>query len=144
MILTQYLKYIPLINKSRLIAIILISFTSCDSGIKEENVSLSEKSNKDTTLNNLSLKGELLFKAQCSMCHNKDTIQKVGPGLAGITKRQNKEEIRLWIINSQKRIESGDIYAGNLFLKYNKIPMPSFSLSDKEIDAVLFYIDSVK
>lgn len=68
--------------------------------------------------------------------------QVVGPALAGITKRRPMTWILPWVKNSSKVVASGDDYAVALFNKFNKQQMPSFALSDKEIAAIVAYINS--
>lgn len=85
--------------------------------------------------------GDGLFKGNCAQCHAVNE-QVVGPALAGITKRRPTSWLLPWVKNSSKMVASGDDYAVALFNKYNKQQMPSFSLSDKEITAIVAYIKS--
>ncbi|WP_235184087.1 c-type cytochrome [Hymenobacter sp. IS2118] len=82
--------------------------------------------------------GDALFKNNCAQCHAVNEVV-VGPALAGIAKRRSVSWLRLWIKNSGKVVASGDAYAVALYEKYNKQQMPSFDLSDKEVDSILAY-----
>ena len=85
--------------------------------------------------------GDALFKGNCAQCHAVNE-QVVGPALAGITKRRPMAWILPWVKNSSKLVVSGDEYAVALFNKFSKQQMPSFALSDKEIKAIVAYIES--
>ncbi|WP_198979093.1 c-type cytochrome [Hymenobacter sp. BT523] len=85
--------------------------------------------------------GDALFKGNCAQCHAVNE-QVVGPALAGITKRRPVSWILPWVKNSSKVVAAGDDYAVALFTKYNKQQMPSFALSDKEITAIIAYVES--
>jgi mono/diheme cytochrome c family protein len=83
--------------------------------------------------------GDALFKGNCAQCHAvNDKV--VGPALAGISARRPMSWLIPWVQNSSKVVASGDAYAVKLFNEYQKQQMPSFSLSDKEIAAIVAYI----
>lgn len=89
--------------------------------------------------------GKALFQANCASCHNplKDAT---GPALQGVSKRvPSKDWIHNWVHNSASVIASGDKYANELFVKWNKTPMTGFpSLSNEEIDAIITYVEEYK
>lgn len=89
----------------------------------------------------LLLEGQQLFNTHCRTCHYKDSRKLVGPGLAGITRRQTISQIKKWILNSAALIASGDPYAVKLYKEYNGLQMPMIPLSNDEIEAIIFYID---
>lgn len=88
--------------------------------------------------------GKTLFQTNCAQCHavNKKVT---GPALAGVEDRwPDKAKLHQWIRNNNAVLKSGDKYANDLYLEYNKTPMNLFpSLTDKDIDAILGYIKSV-
>jgi cytochrome c2 len=88
--------------------------------------------------------GKALFSANCASCHavNKKLT---GPALAGVEERwPNKANLYAWIKNNQAFLKTGDAYANNLYIEYNKSAMNLFTnLSDKEIGAILTYVKSV-
>ncbi len=87
-------------------------------------------------------RGKRIFVENCQVCHSKNDELVVGPGLAGITQRQSREQIKKWIHNSTRLIMSGDSYAVQLYEKYNFTVMPGYpEMSDREIDALLYYIE---
>ena len=88
--------------------------------------------------------GQALFSANCASCHavHRDLT---GPALAGVEERWgDKKKLYAWIKNNQAFLKTGDKYANELYLKYNKTQMNLFTgLSDGEIDAILAYIKTV-
>src|SRR5690554_5682678 len=85
--------------------------------------------------------GEKLFKSYCAACHSAGSNMLVGPGLAGVEDRYDKESLYKWIKNSQELIKSGDAQAVEVFEKYNKILMPAQPVNNEEIDAILAYVE---
>ncbi|WP_245952737.1 c-type cytochrome [Chitinophaga skermanii] len=85
--------------------------------------------------------GKALFQANCASCHN---VHKklTGPALAGVEGRwADKKLLHAWIKNSQKVLATGDKYANDLYLAYNKTAMTSFeSFTDADIDNILAYV----
>ncbi|MGC4128244.1 MAG: c-type cytochrome [Bergeyella sp.] len=91
------------------------------------------------------VKGQELFKANCTACHALDK-QVVGPALGGVVDRlkteQNLDEAWLhkWIKDNKALRASGDKYANEVFEKFNKTEMTQFpALSDADIDNILAY-----
>jgi len=88
--------------------------------------------------------GQALFSQNCASCHavHKDLT---GPALAGVEERWgDKDRLYAWIRNNQAVLKSGDKYANELYLKWNKTPMNLFpNLKDEEIASILTYIKSV-
>lgn len=94
---------------------------------------------------NAQANGQSLFSSNCASCHavNKDLT---GPALAGVQERWggDTKKLHAWIHNNQAFLKTGDKYANELYLKYNKTQMNLFpSLTDAEIDAILGYIKTV-
>ncbi|SEF97440.1 Cytochrome c2 [Halpernia humi] len=89
--------------------------------------------------------GEKLFKANCTACHALDK-QIVGPALGGIVAKVKAEQnlgpdwLHKWIKDNKALRASGDKYANEIFLKFNKTEMLQFpNLTDKDIDDILAY-----
>ncbi len=88
-------------------------------------------------------KGKALFNANCAACHklNKNLI---GPALAGVSAKYEKEWLYKWIKNSNAMIKSGDERAVAIWEEWNKAAMNAFpQLSDMDIDNILAYTDYV-
>lgn len=91
------------------------------------------------------VKGQELFKANCTACHALDK-QVVGPPLKGVVDRVKEEGgvdeawLHKWIKDNKALRESGDAYANKIFEQYNKVEMQQFpNLSDADIDNILAY-----
>ncbi len=91
------------------------------------------------------VKGQELFKANCTACHALDK-QVIGPALADIETRVKEEGgvdrdwLHKWIKDNESLRKSGDKYANEIFEKYNKTVMTPFpNLSDADIDNILAY-----
>nr|WP_255578148.1 c-type cytochrome [Chitinophaga sp. sic0106] len=89
--------------------------------------------------------GKALFQQNCASCHN--VFKKVtGPALQGVEGRwADKKLLHQWIRNSASVLASGDKYANQLFVEYNKTAMTAFpTLTDADIDNILAYINTAK
>ena len=84
--------------------------------------------------------GEKLFKSYCASCHSPGANQLVGPGLAGVYDKYEREWLYKWIKNSGELIASGDAQAVAVFEQYNKVIMPAQPVTDVQVDAILDYI----
>lgn len=84
--------------------------------------------------------GEKLFKSYCASCHSPGSNQLVGPGLAGVYDKYEREWLYQWIKNSQGLIASGDADAIAVYEQYNKVLMPNQPVNNEQIDAILDYI----
>ena len=86
-------------------------------------------------------KGKSLFNANCAACHklNKNLI---GPALAGVSAKYEKEWLYSWIKNSSAMIKAGDERAVAIWEEYNNAAMNAFpQLSNMDIDNILAYTD---
>jgi mono/diheme cytochrome c family protein len=85
--------------------------------------------------------GEALFNGNCKSCHR--VKQKlVGPALAGVYDRAPSIDwLKAWVKNSSKVIATGDKYANDLYVQYNKSQMTAFtSFTDDQIMHILAYV----
>jgi len=90
--------------------------------------------------------GKALFQSNCASCHSPIKVI-TGPALKGITERvPDKALLHAWIRNNQKVLATGNPYFTKLFNDFNKTPMNVFegSLTDKDIDAILSYVENYK
>ena len=86
------------------------------------------------------LKGEQIFKANCTSCHVMGDKKLIGPGLLGVTDRRTKEWLKKWINSSSDFIASGDVDAIAIYEEYNKVAMPSYYFEDADYEAVYAYL----
>jgi mono/diheme cytochrome c family protein len=84
--------------------------------------------------------GEKLFKSYCASCHSPGANQLVGPGLAGVYDKYEKEWLYKWIKNSSALIATGDAQAIAVYEQYNKVIMPAQPVTNIQIDAILDYL----
>ncbi|MFT3826031.1 MAG: c-type cytochrome [Chitinophagaceae bacterium] len=89
--------------------------------------------------------GAQLFKDNCATCHN-PVKDMTGPALKGVQERvKDKALLHAWIRNNGAVLKTGNKYFTDLFAKWNKTPMNLFpALEDKEIDAILKYVEEYK
>jgi len=78
------------------------------------------------------LKGKLDFESKCFACHSMGFGPKLGPDLAGITKRRSDVWLTRWLKAPEKMLET-DAEAKALLKEWNNVPMPNQNLSDEEI-----------
>jgi cytochrome c553 len=87
--------------------------------------------------------GETIFKANCASCHS-ITKDLTGPALQGVESRgpwSDRKKLYAWIHNPTKFMQS-DPYTQGLKQQRNGAMMSPFpQLSEKEIDAILEYIN---
>lgn len=91
------------------------------------------------------MRGEKLFRKNCSVCHSVGTQMLTGPGLAGVTQRTPKGDwLVQYILNNEKLIKSGDEYANRIYRQYGKAAMTVFEgqLTETDVKAIIAYIDS--
>ena len=86
-------------------------------------------------------KGKSLFNRNCAACH-KLNKRAVGPALAGVSQKYEKEWLYAWIKNSMSMVKAGDPQAVAIYEEYNKSVMTAFpQLSNEDIDNILAYTD---
>ena len=84
------------------------------------------------------VQGKLAFESKCLACHSVGGGKKLGPDVAGVTKRRTDEWLTRWLKAPEKMLES-DAAAKAMLKEYNNIPMPNQSLTDTEIKQYLKY-----
>ncbi len=82
--------------------------------------------------------GKLAFESKCLACHSVGQGKKLGPDLAGVTKRRSDNWLTRWLKSPETMLQS-DADAKAMLKEYNNIPMPNQSLSDAEIKQYIKY-----
>jgi nitrite reductase (NO-forming) len=82
--------------------------------------------------------GKLDFESKCLACHTIGGGRKLGPDLAGVTKRRDQAWLTRWLKEPEKMLQADPI-AQALLKEYNNVPMPNQNLSDTEIRQYLKY-----
>jgi nitrite reductase (NO-forming) len=83
-------------------------------------------------------RGKLAFESKCLACHSIGQGKKLGPDLAGVTKRRSDDYLARWL-KSPEKVLGSDASAKALLKEYNNIPMPNQNLSDAEIRQYIRY-----
>ncbi len=84
--------------------------------------------------------GKLGFESKCLACHTVGEGDKLGPDVAGVTKRRSKEWLTRWMKEPEKMLQT-DADAKAMLKEYNNLPMPNQSLTDTEIRQYLKYFE---
>ncbi|HJY77289.1 MAG TPA: multicopper oxidase domain-containing protein [Burkholderiales bacterium] len=90
----------------------------------------------------LAVAGKLDFESKCLACHTIGQGPKLGPDLAGVTKRRDAAWMVRWLKEPEKMLQS-DKDAQAMLKQFNSIPMPNQNLSDNEIRQYLKYFEWV-
>ena len=81
---------------------------------------------------------KLAFESKCLACHSVGQGKKLGPDIAGVTKRRTDAWLTQWLKSPEKMLET-DADAKAMLKEFNNLPMPNQGLSDKEIAQYLAY-----
>ena len=93
--------------------------------------------------------GSTLFRTRCASCHvigeqvsAAQIGRLIGPDLLGVTDRRDPEWLARWVAEPDKMLAEKDPLALQLFAQYKGVAMPNMSLSRKQVDSVLEYIET--
>ncbi len=84
------------------------------------------------------VQGKLAFESKCLACHSVGQGKKLGPDVAGVTRRRTDEWLTRWLRSPEKMLET-DAAAKAMLKDHSNIPMPNQSLTDTEIRQYLKY-----
>jgi nitrite reductase (NO-forming) len=84
------------------------------------------------------VKGKLAFESKCLACHSLGQGPKLGPYLAGVTKRRTVDWLVKWLNSPDKMLASDDT-AKAMLKQFNNIPMPNQNLDGTEITQYIKY-----
>jgi len=84
--------------------------------------------------------GKILYDNKCTACHKIDK-RKIGPAMAGVTKRRTPEWIMNMILNPDQMVKE-NAQARQLLMEYSA-PMANQSLNEEEARAILEYFRSI-
>lgn len=86
------------------------------------------------------IQGKQNFESKCLACHAIEggKGKKIGPDMAGVTKRRTADWLTRWLKAPEKMLES-DADAKAMLKAYNNVPMPNQNLGDAEIRQYLKY-----
>jgi nitrite reductase (NO-forming) len=86
----------------------------------------------------VAMQGKADFESKCLACHSVGQGRKLGPDLAGVTKRRDDAWLSRWLKSPEKMLET-DPDAKGMLKEYNNLPMPNQNLSDTEVRQYLRY-----
>ena len=84
------------------------------------------------------LAAKLDFESKCLACHSVGGGKKLGPDVAGVTKRRTDAWLTKWL-KAPEAMLLADADAKAMLKEYNNLPMPNQGLSDKEIAQYVAY-----
>jgi nitrite reductase (NO-forming) len=84
------------------------------------------------------VQGKQAFESKCLACHSLGGGKKLGPDLAGVTRRRTESWLKNWLASPEKMLAS-DADAKKLLKEYNNLPMPNQNLPEAEIRQFLKY-----
>ncbi|HMF98751.1 MAG TPA: SCO family protein [Vicinamibacterales bacterium] len=86
--------------------------------------------------------GQYTFGYHCAACHTLGAGTRIGPDLAGVTSRRERDWLRRFIAAPDRMNATGDPIAIALRAEYGKVRMPNLDLSDDDVDAVIDYLET--
>jgi protein SCO1/2 len=87
-------------------------------------------------------KGAYLFKTRCSSCHTVGRGDKIGPDLIGVTSTRDPAWLARFVANPDEVLASGDPIATALFEKYKRVRMPNLRLGEKDVEALIKFLEA--
>jgi len=78
------------------------------------------------------VKGKQAFESKCLACHSIGQGRKLGPDLAGVTKRRSDDWLARWLKSPEQMLQT-DAEAKAMLKEANNIPMPNQNLTQQEI-----------
>lgn len=85
--------------------------------------------------------GEAIFRQRCAACHVPGG-RSVGPDLRGAVGRRDRAWLRRWLKEPDRVLAARDPLALELLARHGGVPMPNLGLTDREVDALLQYLEA--
>lgn len=86
--------------------------------------------------------GEDLFRRRCQSCHTVGAGDTLGPDLLGVVGNRDRGWLRRWLKNPDQVLAAKDPIATALYAKYKQLMMPNLRLSDRDVEALIGYMDT--
>ena len=87
--------------------------------------------------------GAYLFRSKCAACHTVGQGDKIGPDLAQVTTRRERQWLIQYVMTPDQLLATQDPTAVALFKQYNQVRMPNLRLTPDEVTSLLTYIETV-
>lgn len=84
--------------------------------------------------------GSALFEQLCVSCHSVGGGDRVGPDLAGVTRRRDEAWLKRMIREPDAMIAEGDPVVTALVERYNRIIMPRLGLDEAQTEAIVAHL----
>jgi len=85
--------------------------------------------------------GAAVFQAQCAACHTIGGGDGIGPDLAGVTTRRDRDWLVSWIADPIAVVAAGDPIATELLSKFNNLQMPNLGLAPADVEGLVAYLE---
>jgi len=105
--------------------------------------SINTINTEDSVKPRLAIRGEIIFRNTCASCHSVSKVL-VGPALKDLEKRgpwADRKQLYAWIHNPPKFVTENE-YAKKLKEEFGTMMLAFPTLSEKDIDAIVDYINS--
>jgi nitrite reductase (NO-forming) len=86
----------------------------------------------------VAVKGKADFESKCLACHSLGHGKKLGPDLAGVTKRRKEDWLTRWLKAPEQMLKT-DPDAQAMLKEFNNVPMPNQNLGDAEVKQYIEY-----
>lgn len=86
--------------------------------------------------------GGYLFRTRCASCHTVGQGEALGPDLAGLMNRRDRDWVKRFIKAPEALRAAGDPLALALFEQYKAVRMPNLRLGDDDVQALIAYIEA--
>jgi protein SCO1 len=84
--------------------------------------------------------GTYVFQSRCGACHSIGKGDSVGPDLAGVTTRRDRDWLVRYLRAPDQMLAEKDPIATALSARYKNVPMPNLRLSEGEIGVLLGFL----
>lgn len=84
--------------------------------------------------------GQTIFEQKCVACHSAGSDRLIGPGLAGITTRRDRDWVKRFIMQPDQVLNSNDPIAAELLQQY-QVVMPNLGVTDAEAEALIAFLN---
>ena len=86
--------------------------------------------------------GQALFKRLCSGCHSVGQGRRVGPDLAGVTQRRDRDWLVRYIADPKRMQLAKDPTALELLAQFPAVRMPALGIAENDAQDLIAYIDA--
>ena len=83
--------------------------------------------------------GQAIFEQKCVVCHSAGNDRLVGPGLAGVMTRRDRDWVKRFIMQPDQLINSNDPTATELVQEY-MVVMPNLGVTDAEAESLIAFL----